>query len=152
MMVGSNATQPMRISSALFGDTDIAGGIPDAFRPQASSGPVYFEGKLIVALSFQGADPLPDSAAAIKGMTGGNSEDTPEQLQGVWQLWDCLSDSWLDDGPLLMRFETYDVVLMEGVPIWRGIVETRYDARLVPGWDRACSAINDSCYLRWRQR
>ena len=139
-MVRDTAMHPVRVGNALFGDTDIAGGIPDAFRPQASSGPVFFEGKLIVALSFQ------DAQALDGDLSGG------ETLQGIMQLWDCLGEAWLDDGPMLMRYDCHDVVLVDGAPVWRGILDTRYDARLVPGWDSACAAINGSCYLRWKQR
>ena len=48
-----------QITAKLFGDIDIAGGIPIDDRPSPSTGPVYFEGKLILALSFQSDDGAP---------------------------------------------------------------------------------------------
>ena len=131
-----------QITPDLFGDTDIAGGIPHEYRPSPSNGPVYFERQLVLALSFQGGE---DSAC--------DSEDTAyagnEPLDEL-RLWDVLSDVWFTPSPTILRYEDYDAVIVDGAPIYHGAVDTTCDVTSVPGWDRACMAINNQCYLRWK--
>lgn len=51
--VTKNSASGSLICNSLFGSTDIAGGIPSNYRPTPSNGPTYFQGKLILSLSFQ---------------------------------------------------------------------------------------------------
>ena len=143
-----NATEHMgkRIGHILFGDTDIAGGIPEAFRPSPSPGPVYFEGWLILALSFQAPQGSQDSQETIQVPL---EEERP---RSILQLWDCLSSSWIEDGPILWRYDTHDVVFVDGRPVWSGTLDTGKDVNLVPGWSSECARINNQVYLRWRTR
>ena len=125
-----------RITPELFGDTDIAGGIPLELRPSPSAGPVYFEGQLVLALSFQGDG---NDVVAAEG-----------KPLAELQLWDDLSDTWFAPSPTIFRYEGYDVVFIDGTPVYRGIVDTTADITLVPGWDSVCTGINGGWFLRWK--
>lgn len=125
-----------RITPALFGDTDIAGGIPHEHRPSPSNGPVYFEGQLVLALSFQGDE--------FTECTGDG--EAIDELR----LWDVLSDSWFGPSPVILRYGTCDLVLADGKPVFRGVVKSEEDVTLVPGWDSICTAVNNQYYLRWK--
>ena len=74
-----------RITPALFGDTDIAGGIPHELRPLPSDGPVYFEGQLVLVLSFQGGEDAArdDDDAARDDDGAANGEDSPATMKAL---------------------------------------------------------------------
>lgn len=164
-----------RITPALFGDTDIAGGIPHELRPLPSDGPVYFEGQLVLVLSFQGGDDAArdgdgaangedvacdDEGAAYGGADIANGEGTARngdegvalrkgRLLDELSLQDVLTETWFEPSPRILRYEGYDVVLIDEVPVFCGIVDNTRDVTLVPGWDSACTAINNRQFLRW---
>lgn len=176
-----------RITPALFGDTDIAGGIPHELRPLPSDGPVYFEGQLVLALSFQGGEGAAcsgegaandegaargdagvangvgvacDDEGAANGDGTANGEGTARngdegvalrkgRLLDELSLRDVLTETWFEPSPRILRYEGYDVVLIDEVPVFCGIVDNTRDVTLVPGWDSACTAINNRQFLRW---
>ena len=125
-----------RITPELFGDTDITGGIPLGFCPSPSTGPVYLEGQLVLALSFQG--------------DGHDVVITEDKPLYELRLWDVLSDTWFLPSLTMLRYEGHDVVLVDGAPVYRGIVDTTADITLMPGWDSTCTGINGGCFLAWR--
>lgn len=147
-----------RITPELFGDTDIAGGIPNEFRPSRSDGPVYFEGELVLSLSFQGSGlagtgaetATANNPAGAKTPTPATPADT-NQVDSL-ELWDCLTDTWFEHGPVIERYDGCDMVLVDGTPVYRGIVDSARDVTIVPGWDATCTAINGQYYLRWKAR
>lgn len=144
-----------RITPALFGDTDIAGGIPHELRPLPSDGPVYFEGQLVLVLSFQGGDDAArdgDGAANGEGIARNGDEGASlrkGRLLDELSLRDVLTETWFEPSPRILRYEGYDVVLIDEVPVFCGIVDNARDVTLVPGWDSACTAINNRQFLRW---
>ena len=164
-----------RITPALFGDTDIAGGIPHELRPLPSDGPVYFEGQLVLVLSFQGGEDAArdddgaangagvacdDGGAAHGGADIANGEGIARngdegaslrkgRLLDELSLQDVLTETWFEPSPRILRYEGYDVVLIDEVPVFCGIVDNARDVTLVPGWDSACTAINNRQFLRW---
>lgn len=144
-----------RITPALFGDTDIAGGIPHELRPLPSDGPVYFEGQLVLVLSFQGGEDAArddDGAANGEGIARNGDEGVAlrkGRLLDELSLQDVLTETWFEPSPRILRYEGYDVVLIDEVPVFCGIVDNARDVTLVPGWDSACTAINNRQFLRW---
>ena len=138
-----------QITPDLFGDTDIAGGIPSELRPSPSAGPVYFEGQLVLALSFQSSEDGSCNAVDTVRVNGVGIKGKPlDELC----LWDALSDTWFTPSPSLQRYAGCDVVVVDGTAVYRGIVDTACDVTLVPGWNSVCTQINSRCFLRWKSR
>ena len=157
-----------QITPELFGDTNIAGGIPEGYEPCPSNGPVYFEGKLILALSFQcgkevasesvqkgeeTANEVPD-LGCLSEMPGQVHTDKAANSQCTiydrLRLWNNITNTWFDPSPEIIRLSNHDVVFVAGSPVYSGIVNNMREIALVPGWDSACTSLNSMFYLRWK--
>ena len=99
--------------SALFGETSLADGIPEAFLPAPSADPVVLEGILLLDRSFLGDE-----------ITEFPEDDLIETLR----LYDALEEQWCPQHMEIKRYENADVVEIEGKPVWIGAVDTRMDA------------------------
>lgn len=140
----------------LYGSTDESFGIPDASalaypnppasdasRPadRRSAGPLYDKGALILGESFRKGLP-----GALDGVVG-------QRLADALAVWECYDDAWMRGGPLLLRFEDFDLVASRGddggLALWQGIVDT---ARRI-GMARCGSAdayLDDRLCLSWK--
>ena len=99
--------------SALFGETNLADGIPEAFLPTPSAGPVVLEGMLLLDRSFLGDE---------------ISEYPEGDLVETLRLYDALEERWCPQPIEIKRYEYSDVVEIDGKPIWIGVVGTHMDA------------------------
>lgn len=99
--------------SALFGETSLADGIPEAFLPAPEVGPVVFEGMLLLDRSFLGDE--------ISERPEGDPVET-------LRLYDVLAERWCPQDIEIKRYENADVVEVEGKPVWIGAMDTRMDA------------------------
>ena len=140
----------------LYGSTDESFGIPDGpisahpdqpapnasrSADRRSAGPFYDKGALILGESFR--EGLP---GALDGVVG-------QRLADALAVWECYDGAWMRDGPLLLRFEDFDLVASRGedggLARWQGIVDT---ARRI-GMARCGSAdayLNDRLCLSWK--
>lgn len=84
------------------------------FRP---AGPVFEEGRLIIEL------PFPSLSVAIL------KQFNPGFLADVLLVWEGNDGQWLHKGPLLLRFERYDLLIATHHPegplsVWAGQIDT----------------------------
>ena len=114
--------------SALFGETSLADGIPEAFLLVPSVGPIVLEGMLLLDRSFLGDE-----------ISGYPEDDLIETLR----LYDVLEERWCPQPIEIKRYEYADVVEIEGKPVWIGAVDTRMDA---VGTVEGCA----NSFWRWR--
>ena len=124
---------------AAFGDTNRADGVPDCLVPD--NGPVYFEGRLVLSLSFQG------------GPINVHTEEAGDLVER-FRIWDDLEETWHADGLEVLRFEQADVVVRLGqkpAVLWQGAVDTHARIVPMPDLDEAGMAANRECALRWRR-
>ncbi|WP_418240671.1 hypothetical protein [Ellagibacter isourolithinifaciens] len=118
----------MQKRSALFGETSLADGIPEAFLPTPDVGPIVFEGMLLLDRSFLGDEIF----------------ECPEgDLVETLRLYDVLEERWCPQPIEIKRYEYADVVEIEGKPVWIGSVDTRMDA---VGTVEECA----NSFWRWR--
>ena len=99
--------------SALFGETNLADGVPEALLSAPGAGPVVLEGMLLLDRSF----------------LGGEIPARPEgDLVETLRLYDALEEQWCPQPLEIKRYEDVDVVEIEGKPVWIGAVDTSMDA------------------------
>jgi len=166
--------------NALFGSTNVADSVPDTDAASSeqidpgdepageqsgcdflqsvlspSPGPVYLEGRLVLALSFQ---PIREQAEWLDTMMGRLGEQgPPRRRRGKplerYRIWDELAGDWLAGSPTVLRFENTDVVERgeaSPMPVWTGAVDVRKRVIAVPDLDRAGIVQNLQHDLRWK--
>lgn len=89
------------------------------------SGPLYEDGHLILSESFRTA---PDRTTEVwNGRVLSHLPETP--LIDVQCIWEGYDGNWIEGSPLLLRFETIDVVLApdpdgKNITVWTGFLNT----------------------------
>lgn len=115
----------------LYGSTDQSFGIPDASNlsdpnppvsddpcssTRRAAGPFYGNGALILGESFREGEP-----EALDGVVG-------QRLADALAVWECYDGVWMRGGPLLLRFEDFDLAASRGddgrLALWQGAVDT----------------------------
>lgn len=126
-----------RSAHSLYGSTDESSCVPDA---SIQAGPAYdIDGSLVLRESFQA-----NCSRALDGVQG-------QYLADTMTAWDCLSNRKMENAPLLLRFEDFDVVISaysEGrLAFWQGSVDTSGSMKVAAGNvsdasdnDRVCPA------------
>lgn len=110
-----------RSAHSLYGSTDESSCVPDA---SIQAGPAYdIDGSLVLRESFQA-----NCSRALDGVQG-------QYLADTLTAWDCLSNRKMENAPLLLRFEDFDVVISadsEGcLAFWQGSVDTSGSMKVV---------------------
>ena len=89
--------------------------------PPKSDGPVFFEGKLVLSLSFcRESEPTPMGKCA------------PSSCKPVdtLKLWNPERSLWLRHSPIVHRYEFFDIVDIDGNAVWEGQLDTQRDVVL----------------------
>ena len=84
--------------------------------PPKSDGPVFFEGKLVLSLSFcRESEPTPMGKCA------------PSSCKPVdtLKLWNPERSHWLRHSPIVHRYEFFDIVDIDGNAVWEGQLDTQ---------------------------
>ena len=167
--------------NALFGSTNVADSVPDTDAANSgqgdpggepadeqssgdflqsvlspSPGPVYLEGRLVLALSFQ---PIGEQVEWLDSMLGRLGElSPPRKNRGKplerYRIWDELAGDWLAGSPTVLRFENTDVVERgetSPMPVWTGAVDVCKRVIAVPDLDRTGIERNRLHDLRWKR-
>ena len=160
--------------AALFGDTNLAGGIPHRSRilsratlPDPAVPPTRSQ-------TLQ-AGPLPAAWPVLHASTGpvylegrlvlslsfklesptGNHVAVPEgePLLERYRIWDDAAHDWLHGSPCVLRFESADVVMQtqpQPAIAWAGPLNLRCPIIGIPDLDEQGIAVNRAHRLRWK--
>ena len=105
--------------------------------PSKSNGPVFFEGKLVLSLSFcRESTPTPMSKCAP-------SCCDPVDTLKLWSPERCL---WLKHSPVVHRYEFFDIVDIGGNAVWEGCLDTQREVAL----DEDALIEGNAELYRWR--
>lgn len=139
----------------LYGTTSKASTIPDGFSWQglppnkpASAGPVFEEGCLVLSESFAAPNDATDGLVQkLDGLRG-------SYLVDVQRIWEGYDGRWVQDAPLLLRFEHEDVVVCPqlnapGITLWTGSLDTSRPIRAVSNATSEGKHINEWSCLQW---
>lgn len=139
-----NATHSEQQHHVLFGSTSFADGIPQAYLPEASCGPVFFEGFLVLDMSFQKPQQntrmVPDCQEPRMPLA---SPFAKQEYVETLRLFDTQTGR-LHPFPLeVRRFEYVDLVLFDDAVVWKGALDTSKPA---------VSSITEPCatFLSWK--
>mgnify|MGYP000843617067 FL=1 len=153
----------------LYGNTNDASTIPDyipsflyppkksskkhSFTSALHSGPFYEDGHLILANSFNTQASKDDkehdiwNARVLKRLPG-------NYLVDVQRIWEGYDGRWLQNAPLLLRFETIDVVLSpesngKGILVWTGYLDTNAPIFVMRNNSQVGRETNERSCLQW---
>lgn len=149
---GENIPIPQRLKSALdaLDSPEIPLPRKQAFTSALNSGPFYEDGHLILANSFnKAADAATDvwNERIFKRLAG-------SRLVDIQRIWEGYDGTWLAGTPLLLRFETIDVVLSpsrcdKSLQIWTGYLDTNASVYKVRNNSAKAKELNNNSCLKW---
>ena len=143
---------PQRLTSALeaFADPHKLSQRKQAFNSALNSGPSYQDGYLILANSFNRPNDATSDAwnsRIFKRLPG-------TYLVDIQRIWEGYDGRWMQDAPLLLRFETIDVVLAphsngSSLNVWTGFLDTNTPIFLQRNDFEAGKEANEQSCLQW---
>lgn len=143
---------PQRLSSALeaFANPHTFSLRKQAFNSALNSGPCYQDGHLILANSFNRPNDVTSdvwNGRIFKRLPG-------TYLVDIQRIWEGYDGRWMQDAPLLLRFETIDVVLAphsngSSLNVWTGFLDTNSPIFLQRNDSEAGKEANEQSCLQW---